>query len=127
MGRQSNGTQTHLKNLQQCNRAKKPTIEDVLESEDEEYCPPTWKQTSDLLDEGFFFLDEESDGNSDSEFGDEEGEEDELKELRTEAELFQFNSILAEVQAVAIQAEKEATESKPKRKRHYTGNSACTI
>ena len=56
---------------------------------------------SDLLEEGFFFLDEDSDSNSDSEFEDEEVEDEEVeedkwKELRTEADLFCFNSILAE-------------------------------
>jgi len=127
MGQHSNGTQACIKNLQQHKGTKKPTVEDVPESDNEEYSPPSQKQTSDLLEEGFFFLDEDSDSDSDSEFGDEEVEEDELKELRTEADLFRFNSILAKAQAVAIQAEKEATESKPKRKRHYTGNSAHTI
>ena len=126
MGRRSNGTQARIKNLQKHKGTKKPTVEDVPESDDEEYSPPSWKQTSDLLEEGFFFLDEDSDSDSDSEFEDEEVEEDEWKELRTEADLFCFNSILAEAQAVAIQAEKEAAESKPKWKRHYTGNSART-
>jgi hypothetical protein len=111
-----------LKNLRKCDRA----IEDVLESEDEEFCPPR-KQITDQSDEGFFFLDEELNDDSESEFEDGEVEEDDLTELRTEAELFRFNSILAEAQAVAIQAEKEAVQSKPKRKRHYTGNSARTI
>ena len=81
---------------------------------------------SDLLEERFFFLNEDSDSDSDSEFEDEEVEEDEWKELRTETDLFHFNSILTEAQAVAIQAEKEAAKSKPKQNRHYTGNSACT-
>lgn len=121
MGRQSKSTVARLKNLRKCDR----TIEDVPESEDDEYRPPARKQRTDLSDEGFFFLDYDSE--SDSEFEDSEVEEDELKELRTEAELFRFNSILAEAQAVAIQAEKEVAESKPKRKRHYTGNSARTV
>ena len=69
---------------------------------------------SDLLEERFFFLNEDSDSDSDSEFEDEEVEEDEWKELRTETDLFHFNSILTEAQTVAIQAEKEATKSKPK-------------
>ena len=56
----------------------------------------------------FFFLDEGPYDDSDLEFEDDEVEEDELKELTTEAELFWFNSILAEAQAVTIQAEKEA-------------------
>ena len=48
------------------------------ESDDEEYSPPSQKQMSDLLEEGFFFLDEDSDSDSDSEFEDEEVEEDEF-------------------------------------------------
>ena len=87
-----NGTQAHIKNLQKHKGTKKPTVEDVPESDDEEYSPPSQKQMSDLLEEGFFFLDEDSD----SEFEDEEVEEDKWKELRTEADLFCFNSILAE-------------------------------
>ena len=126
MGRPSKYTQGQQKNLQRRDRTKKTTVEDImdLEDKDEEYCPPT---QPDLLDEGFFFLDEESDSDSNSEFGDDEIEEDELKELQTEQELHLFNSILAEAQAVAIQAEKELAESKPKRKRYYTGNSARTV
>src|SRR3954467_6266555 len=104
MGRHSNGTQAHIKNLQQHKGTKKPTVEDVPELDDEEYSPLSQKQMSDLLEEGFFFLDEDSDGDSDSEFGDEEVKEDELKELRAEVDLFRFNSILAEAQAIAIQA-----------------------
>lgn len=127
MGRRSNYTVTRFKNLQKCDRTKKSTIEEDPEPEDEEeYCPPVQQPMTDLSDEGVFFMDRLND-DSESEFEDGEVEEDELKELRTEAELFRFNSILAEAQAVAIQAEKEAAESKPKRKRHYTGNSARTI
>ena len=125
MGCQSKCMAACLKNFQKSDR----TIEDVLESEDEEYHPPARNQITDLSDEVFFFQDEEplANDDSESEFEDGEVEEDELKELRTETELFWFNSILAEAQAVAIQAEREAVESKPKRKRHYTGNSARTI
>ena len=71
MGRHSNGTQVCIKNLQKHKGTKKPTVEDVPESDDEEYSPPSRKQMSDLLEEGFFFLDEDSDSNSDSEFEDE--------------------------------------------------------
>ena len=80
MGQRSNGTQARIKNLQKHKGTKKPTVEDVPESDDEEYSPPSWKQMSDLLEEGFFFLDEDSDSDSDSEFEDEleEVEEDEF-------------------------------------------------
>ena len=82
MGCQSNAKLARLKKFQH-GRTKKPTVEDVLESEDEEYCPPAQKQMSNPLDEGIFFLDEEplAYDDSDSEFEDDEVEEDELKEL----------------------------------------------
>jgi hypothetical protein len=95
-----------------------------LEDEDKEYHPP---MQLDLLNGGFFFLDEESDTDSDSEFGDDEIEEDKLKELRTEEDLHCFNSILVEAQTITIQAERDLAESKPKQKRHYTGNSEHTV
>jgi hypothetical protein len=69
MGQHSNGIQAHIKNLQQHKGTKKSTVEDVPESDDWEYSPLSQKQMSGLLEEGFFFLDEDSDGNSDSEFG----------------------------------------------------------
>ena len=69
MGQHSNGIQVHIKNLQQHKGTKKPTVGDVPESGDREYSPPLQKQMSGLLEEGFFFLDEDSDGDSDSEFG----------------------------------------------------------
>ena len=78
MGRCSNGIQACIKNLQKHKGTKKPTVEDVPELDDEEYSPPSWKQTSDLLEEGFFFLDEDSDSDSDKEFEDKEVEEDEF-------------------------------------------------
>ena len=86
MGRQSKYSRTRLSNLAK----RKPTIEDATEAEDEEYCPPS--DCHSLLDEGCFFQDEGVD-DSDSNFGDdEELEEDELKELKSEAELIRFSS-----------------------------------
>jgi hypothetical protein len=93
MGCQSNGTLARIKNFQQHGKMKNTTLKDVAASEDEEYCPSAQKQVT-RLDDGFFFLDEEPNDDFDSESEDGEVEEDELKELRTEAELFRFNSIL---------------------------------
>lgn len=116
-----------MKNLQKTAKPQKATVEDITNSEDEIYTPSVQNGHSDLLEEEFFFLDEESSSDEDSDFGDEEIDDDELKELETEEQIYWFNAILAEAQAVAIQAAKEAAESKPKQKRHYTGNSACTV
>ena len=66
--------------------------------------------TADLLEEGFFFLDEDSDSDEDSVYGEEDIDEEELAELKTEDNIHRFNAILAEAQAVAIQAAKEAAE-----------------
>ncbi|KAF8812111.1 hypothetical protein BYT27DRAFT_7088096 [Phlegmacium glaucopus] len=94
------------------------SVEDVTNTEDT-------NRKDDLLEEGFFFLDEDCDS-GDSDY-DEEIDEKELSELKTEADIHRFNAILAEAQAVAVQAAKEAAELKPKRKMHYTGNSMCTV
>jgi len=127
MGRPSKNTTSRLKNLKGTSGHQKATVEDITDSEDEIYVPSAQNGPSDLMEEGFFFLDEESCSDEDSDFGDEEMDDDELKELETEEQIYRFNAILAEAQAVAIQAAKEAAESKPKRKRHYTGNSARTV
>ena len=124
MGRQSKAIQARLKNLQKhVTTPQKAYVEDVTDEEDADYNHAKQHGTADLLEEGFFFLDEDSDSDEDSEYGEEDIDEEELAELKTEDDIHRFNAILAEAQAVAIQAAKEAAESKPKRKRHYTGNS----
>ena len=85
----------------------------------------------DLLERGFFFLDEDPDAedvddDSDASDLDEESLGEELQELKTEAEIRHFSAVLAEAQAMAVKAEREATEGKRKRPRHYTGNSIRT-
>lgn len=78
---------------------------------------------------GFFFWmkepppEEDPDSDCDN---DEEVEEDELNELQNEADLEHFKAVLAHAQAMAVKAEREAAGKKPKRKRHYMGNSDRT-
>ena len=87
-------------------------------------------EDDDLLEHGFFFLDDESPSEEDSDASDsdedEELDEDELDGLINEAKIEHFNAILFEAQAMAVKAECEANGEKPKRKRHYTGNSTRT-
>jgi hypothetical protein len=81
-----------------------------------------------LLDEGFFFLDEEADIADDSNDCDSEDDEvsnGELESLQNEAQIEHFNAVLREAQALAAKAEREAA-SERKRKRHYAGNSDRT-
>jgi len=116
-----------LKNLQGTAGHQKATVKDITNSEDETYPPLVQNGCSDLLKDWFFFLDEESSSDDDSDFGGEEMDDDELKDLETEEQIYRFNAILAEVQAVTIQAVKEAAKSKPKQKQQYTGHSAHTV
>ncbi|KAG6808218.1 hypothetical protein H0H92_008308 [Tricholoma furcatifolium] len=55
----------------------------------------------------------------------EEDKDDE--EMCTKAKVQWFSTILAEAQAVTVQAEREAAALLPKCKRHYTGNAPRTI
>jgi len=123
MGRQSKAAISRLNNLTKRGNPKNPSVEDVYDDEGSEL------EDEDYLEQGFFFLDEgtpleeDSDG-SDSE--EEEISEDELNGLQNEADIEHFNAVLAHAQAMAVKAEREAAGEKPKRKRHYTGNSDRT-
>jgi len=125
MGRRSKATQARRDNLRKLDNPQNPSVEDVSDDEDEVF------EDEDLLEHGFFFLDdgtqseEDSDARSDSE--DEGVDGDELDGHINEAEIEHFNAILFEAQAMAVKAEREAIGEKPKRKRHYTGNSNRTL
>jgi len=118
MGRRSNATLAQLNNLPRPVNLQNTTVEEVSDDED-------------FLEHGFFFLDEgpgDKEGSDDSDFDteDEEVDKDELKGLQHEADIEHFNVILVHAQAMAIKAEREAAGEKPKRKRHYMGNSVRT-
>src|SRR5271168_5025996 len=123
MGRRSKATIARINNLEKVKNAQQPSVEDVEEDEDMDF------EADDLLEEGFFFLDEtdaldeESDGYNS---GYEEEGEGELDRLQNEAEIKHFNAVLFMAQAMAVKAECEAQGEKPKRKHHYTGNSDRT-
>jgi len=53
-------------------------------------------------------------------------DKDELNELKNEADIEHFNAVLLHAQAMAVRAEHEAADEKPKCKLHYKGNSDCT-
>ena len=120
MGRQSKATKARRSNLGRLNNPQNPSVEDASDDEDLDF------EDNDLLEHGFFFLDDSpSEGDSDSD-EDEELDEDELDGLINEAKIEHFNAILFEAQAMAVKAEREANGEKPKRKRHYMGNSTRT-
>jgi hypothetical protein len=123
MGQQFKATRAQLNNLGKVKNHQNPSVEDVFEEEDSDL-------EDDLLEHGFFFLDdgpdsEEASNGSDSE--DEEIDEDKLDGLINEAEIKHFNAVLFKAQAMAVKAEREVIGEKPKWKQHYTGSSNCTL
>lgn len=132
MGRRSNAVQSRLQNLGQPPQSHRAHVDDVTDSEDEDYLPsPPEKGASD--DYGFIvFEDYESDGDdytpgsSDSETEDESSdlEDEDRREIRNDADLLRFSAILVEAQQVAVKLEQEM--DKPKRAKHYTGNAPHT-
>ena len=122
MGRRSKATLARLNNFSKPINPQNPTVEEVLDDEDTHF------EDEDFLEHGFFFLDEgqpeeDSDGADSDE---EEVDEEELTGLQNEADIKHFNAVLAQAQAMAVKAEHEAAGEKPKRKRHYMGNSNRT-
>jgi hypothetical protein len=113
MGRRSNATISRLGNLPKPKKNQNPTVEDVSDDEDSDFV------NEDFLEHGFFFLDEgtplEEDLASDSD-SDEEVDEDELNDLKNEADIEHFNAVLVHAQAMAVKAECEAAGGKSKRK-----------
>ena len=122
MGWQSKATQAWCSNFGRPNNLQNPTVKDVSDDEDLESF-----EDNNLLEHGFFFLDDESLSEEDFDSNeDEELDEDELNELIIEAKIMHFNNILFEAQAMTVKAEHEAHSEKPKCKWHYTGNSTHT-
>jgi hypothetical protein len=122
MGRRSKATTARINNLQKSTGPRNATVEDVFNDEDVNY-----EQDDDLLDEGFFFLDDDAteDDSDDCDSEDDEVDEDKLESLQNEAAIEHFNAVLREAQALAVKAEREAAGER-KRKRHYSGNSERT-
>lgn len=128
MGRRSKATNARLHNLGHAKESQKTWLEDVTDTDDEDYIPPIAAQHPPQESEayGYICCNELEDSDSDSDDDASEFDEDEAAELQTEAEILLFSAILSEAQAIAIKLEFDAAELKPKRKRHYTKNSVRT-
>ena len=84
-----------MKNLQKhVTTPQKAYVEDIMDEEDADYNHAKQHGMADLLEEGFFFLDEDSESDEDSEYGEEDIDEEELAELKTEDDIHRFNAIL---------------------------------
>ena len=123
MGRRSTATLTRISNLGYTKESFRAYVEDITDPEDPDFHGNHSKNHAvDLLEEGFFVLDENLDSDSED-----EGCEDECAdESVTDADIAAFTQILAEAQLAAVKAEQLAKAEKPNRKHHYTGNSKRT-
>ena len=127
MGRWSKGIISRLNNF----RKDKNTLTPLVEHDFDEIEEMDSDEDFQDLEHGHFLLDkgnshEEDTEDSDSDSSDEELDKEELTELQKEADLEHFRTILTHAQAMAVKAECEAAGKKPKRKRHYAGNSDRT-
>ena len=124
MGQWSKATLAWLNNFSKPINPQNPTVEEVFDDENTHF----EDKDEDFLEHGFFFLDEEQQPGEDLDDSDsdEEVDEEELNELKNEADIEHFNAVLAQAQAMAVKAERKAAGEKLKHKRHYMGNSACT-
>ena len=96
MGRQSKATKAWHSNLGWINNPQNPSVEDAFKDEDLDF-----EDGNNLLEHGFFFLDDESPSEEDSDSEDDkEPDEDELGGLIDEAKINRFNTILFEAQAM---------------------------
>jgi len=114
-----------MDNLKQARHNTQAHVEDIAEPSKTDF---EQNIPVDLLQEGFFFLDEDigSENDSDDEdSGYSNGQEDEGGVV-TDAALSNFSRMLATAQLAAIEAERKARQEKPKRKHHYTGNAPRT-
>lgn len=124
MGRKTRAQQNHINNLSKSKNHQQPSVEDIPEDENSN------SSDEDLLEQGFFFLDDapelEEDDADESEDEDEEDEDEEHFGPKNDADIDRFNAVLFEAQAAAVKAEREAVGEKPKRKQFYSGNSDRT-
>lgn len=143
MGRRSRAQQARIQNLPK--KHPKVTIEDVTESDDDDFVPiPDLDDVSDSESEDGFdcedsdsedecthrqkpifvldVMDEDEDDRMDLE---DELNEEEVAEVKNDAELLAFANLLQEGQAAAVAAER-AREAKSNRPKHYDRKSVRT-
>ncbi|KAG6851921.1 hypothetical protein C0991_004944 [Blastosporella zonata] len=128
MARASKAKLARRNNAQKLNQTRKPYVEDVSDSEDHDYIPYSSCTNVDRICDETCVCTEDTDMDTDdSDIEDMDLDQEEAAKMGTEAEILRFSAILVEAQAVTVKAEREATESKPKWKHHYTGNAPRTI
>ncbi|KAF8507884.1 hypothetical protein BU17DRAFT_100179 [Hysterangium stoloniferum] len=128
MGRHSKATLACISNLGHPQKKFQACVEDITDPQDP-YFDGSRPQNHpvDLLEEGFFMLDEDLGSDSEDEIDDEECEDETTDKVVTDTDIARFTKRLAEAQLAAVKAERVTmAEKKLNRKCHYTGNSKRT-
>jgi hypothetical protein len=127
MGRRSKATLARVSNLGHPQKKFQACVEDITNPQDPDFDGSRpQNHPVDLLEEGFFMLDEDLGSDSEDEIDDEECEDENTDKVVTDTDIARFAERLAEAQLAAVKAECVAMAEKPNRKCHYTGNSKRT-
>jgi len=127
MGRHSRATLAHVSNLGHAQKKLRAHVEDITDPMDPDFDGnQPQRHPVDLLEEGFFILDEDLGSDTEDEMEDEECEDESTDKPVTDADIVAFTKMLAEAQLAVVKAECIARAKKPNRKCHYTGNSKRT-
>jgi hypothetical protein len=114
MGRCSKATLSCVNNLGHAQKKLWAQVEDITDLQDPDFDEnPPQNYANDLLEEGFFMLEEDLGLDSEDKIEDEELEDESIDKPVTDTDIVAFTQILAEAQLAAVKAERIATAEKP--------------
>ena len=114
MGRRPKAIISHINNLGHAQKKLQAQVEDIMDPQDPDSKGNLPQNCSiDLLEDGFFMLDEDLDSDDEDEIEDEECEDGSMDKPVTDADIVAFTQILAEAQLTAVKAKCIATAEKP--------------
>ncbi|KAF8804583.1 hypothetical protein BYT27DRAFT_7259069 [Phlegmacium glaucopus] len=114
MGRHSRATLACVSNLGHAQKILWAHVEDITDPQDPDFDGnQPQKHPVDLLEEGFFILDEGLGSDTEDEMEDEECEDESTDKPVTDADIAAFAKMLAEAQLAVVKAEHIAQAEKP--------------
>lgn len=103
MGRRSKATLSRVNNLGHAQKNLRAQVEDITDLQDPDFDENSpQNHANDLLEEGFFMLEEDLGSDSEDEIEDEELEDESIDKPVTDADIVAFTQILAEAQLAAV-------------------------
>ena len=114
MGRCPKKTLAHIRNLGHWQKILQAHVEDITDPQDPDF-DENWPQNQlvDLLEQGFFMLDEDLGSDTEDEIDNEECEDESMDKVVTDTDIMHFTQWLAEAQLAAVKAEHIKMAKKP--------------